>query len=77
MKLTEKNEASREPVRALRLPEVLHRVGVGKTLIGEWVRNGTFPKPTRMGRAVVWMSIEVDEFVARRFAARDAQATTR
>lgn len=40
------------------------RIGVCKTQLYNWVRDGKFPRPVNMGgRAVAWYSDEVDEWI--------------
>lgn len=51
--------------KLLRLPEVIKKVGLGKTSIYFRVRCGQFPPPVRLGggRAVAWRSLDVDEWI--------------
>ena len=42
------DHAATEPRRAprlIRLPEVKHRVGLGRSMIYRWMAEGKFPKP--------------------------------
>lgn len=40
------------------------RIGVCKTQLYNWVRQGKFPRPVNMGgRAVAWYSDEVDQWI--------------
>ncbi len=44
-----------KPRRFLRLPDVTKLVGLGRTVIYERIKKGTFPQPVRIGeRAVAW-----------------------
>lgn len=53
--------------RLLKLPEVCHFVGFGKSKVYEMVRAGTFPKPKSFGvRCVRWKGDEIQAWVARR-----------
>ena len=53
--------------RLIRLPEVQHRVGLGRSTIYRWMSEGKFPKPVQLGAyAVAWAEDEVDSWIARR-----------
>ena len=46
---------SRRGTRLIRLPEVQHRVGLGRSTIYRWMAEGKFPKPVQLGGyAVAW-----------------------
>jgi prophage regulatory protein len=61
------------PGGLIRLPRVCRESGLGRSSIYAYVKTGAFPKPVRVGvRAVAWVQREVDEWVARRIAQRDA-----
>lgn len=65
------------PRRALRLPAVKQKTGMGKTQILEGAKLGTFPKPFRPmpgGRAIAWDEGEIDEHLERQMAERDGEA---
>ena len=63
--------------RLLRLPTVLDRVGLRRSLIYEMMADGRFPAPVKVsGRAVAWPSDEIDAWIAERIAARDNEATS-
>lgn len=43
------------PRRFLRMPDVTKLVGLGRTVIYERIKKGTFPAPVQIGtRAVAW-----------------------
>ncbi len=45
----------------LRLPEVEDRTGKSKSTIWAAIKNGTFPKPIKLGpRAVGWLESEIE-----------------
>ena len=47
-----------------RLPEVKGRTGKGRTSIYNGIKNGTFPKPIRIGdRSVAWDSFAIDKWI--------------
>ncbi|WP_454599087.1 helix-turn-helix transcriptional regulator [Qipengyuania sp. SM2507] len=53
--------------RLLRRPEVEQEVGLKKSAIYEYMAEGTFPKPVRLGRrAVAWRASEIEEWKATR-----------
>ena len=57
----------RQPVRILRLPEVISRVGLKRAAIYLYVERGLFPKQINLGpRAVGWIEHEVDAWVTAR-----------
>lgn len=57
----------------LRLPEVMARVGWGRSTIYLKIRAREFPSPVRLGpRSVAWPSTEVDEWIQKRIAASRA-----
>lgn len=59
-----------EPVRFLRLPEVLDRTGLSRSTIYVRLDQGRFPRPVSLGaRAVGWIEAEVDEWIRERIAA--------
>jgi prophage regulatory protein len=61
---------TRRVSRLIRLPEVQHRVGLGRSTIYRWMSEGKFPKPVQLGGyAVAWAEDEVDAWVADRLAA--------
>lgn len=47
-------------IQFLRLPEVMKRVGLGRTKIYDMIRLGEFPAQVRVGRAAVWDAAEVE-----------------
>ena len=61
------------PLRLLRLPEVLARVGLKRSALYEIVSRGSFPRPCRLGqRCVAWPEHEVNAWLQARLAERDA-----
>lgn len=65
------------PVRFLRLPEVLHRVGVTAMTIRRWQEIDLFPKGRKIGpRLIGWIERDIDEWCDSRpelLAHRDAR----
>lgn len=56
-----------QPVRILRLPDVISRVGLRRASIYLHMTNGSFPKPISLGaRAVGWLESDIDGWIAAR-----------
>ena len=69
-----KEEGAKAPVRFLRMPEIQARTGVSRTTIYQWMAEGRFPRPVRLGaRAMGWIEADFDEWLRERIAkSRDA-----
>lgn len=53
--------------RFLRLREVLHRTGLGRSTVYRWMDEGRFPKSVRLGgRSVAWIEHEIDDWLMSR-----------
>lgn len=51
----------------LRLPQVLKVVGVGRSTVWRWCKEGYFPTPVRLGpRVVAWRASDVSDWAAAR-----------
>lgn len=60
-------------MKLMRLPEVMAKTGLGRSAIYERIAEGTFPKPVSLGgRAVAWVSDEVEAWIMARIEERDA-----
>ena len=64
------NKGATEPrrvTRLIRLPEVQHGVGLGRSTIYRWMAEGKFPKPVQLGGySVAWAENEVEAWIATR-----------
>lgn len=61
--------------RYLREPQVLARVPFSRPTLHRRVKDGTFPRPVKVGpRAVAWIEREIDDWDERLVAERDAQS---
>jgi prophage regulatory protein len=61
-------------LRVLRLAEVLHQTGLGKTKLYALQAEGSFPKSIKLtGYAVGWIEDEVQAWIVARVAASRAQ----
>ncbi|MFO1255741.1 MAG: AlpA family transcriptional regulator [Sphingomonadaceae bacterium] len=50
--------------RLIRLKEVQHRVGLGRSTIYRWMAEGRFPKPVQLGGyAVAWAEDEIHNWI--------------
>lgn len=63
-----------EPLRFLRIREVLARVGLSKSALYARIRAGAFPRPVQLGTMSLWVESEIDECMAARIAERDASS---
>lgn len=61
--------------RLLRLAEVKHHVGLGRSAIYDQIKRGVFPAPVHLGaRAVAWASDEIASWIDCRVATSRAAA---
>ena len=59
--------------RFLRLTDVKHQVGLGRSAIYDKVKRGEFPAPVNLGaRAVAWLSDEIAAWMDARIEASRA-----
>lgn len=62
----------------IRLPEVIRRTGLSRSTIYLRMREGTFPMSIPLGpKSVGWSVDEIEEFLQRRIAYRNAPAAAR
>lgn len=52
-----------QPLRFLRIPEVQHRVGLGKTKIYGMIKDGEFPPPIKRGRSSLWRNDDIEQWI--------------
>ena len=75
------NLPAQTPLKVLRLPEVIARVGLKRASTYQRIQAGYFPKPVPLGpRAVGWLEHEVDAWLNGRVRMRlekSAQLTAR
>ena len=61
--------------RFLRLHEVQHQVGLGRSAIYTRIKAGTFPKPVKLGaRVAAWPAAAIDAWIEQQIAAAKASA---
>ena len=61
-------------IRLMRLPEVEDAVGLRKSTIYDHIKKGHFPAPVKTGGGQInaWVSDEIQEYIERRKAEREA-----
>ena len=63
------------PLRIIRLPEVMRRVGESRSTIYDKIANREFPRPVKLGeKAVGWVETEITQYIQAKIAARDGKA---
>lgn len=62
----------------LRRPQVEQRTGLSRSTLYQYIKDGDFPKPVRLGlRAVGWLESDISDWIAARVkGARQANAVT-
>jgi prophage regulatory protein len=67
-----------KPKNLLPFEETSKRNGKGRTAIYEEMAEGTFPPPVKTGkRGVAWVESEIDDYIERLIATRDAEYVSR
>lgn len=61
IRLTTKRK--RQPMKLIRMPEVIARVGLQKTAIYDRIEQETFPKPIKLGSASTWIDHEITSWI--------------
>ena len=65
--VTREDVQDRRVTRLIRLKEVQHRVGLGRSTIYRWVAEGKFPKPVQLGSSTVaWSEGEIERWIHER-----------
>lgn len=65
-------KANSQELRILRLKDVMKKTGLAKSTIYHLVKQGTFPKPIKLGdRSSGWIEGEVDDTLNSRIEIRD------
>lgn len=52
--------------RLLRLPDVLHKIGLKKTALYDMIKRGQFRQPVKLGKTSVWPEDYVDRWIQER-----------
>ncbi len=63
-----------QPLRLLRLADVMDRVAMGKSTIYALVARNEFPAPMHLGRASRWLEEEVNQWIHQRSSSRPEAA---
>lgn len=53
-------------LKLVRLPEVLERTKLGKTTIYKLMKSDEFPQPRKAGRATLWRSSDLEDWMRAR-----------
>jgi prophage regulatory protein len=62
-------------MRALRLPDVMAKVGLKRSTIYALAKQGLFPSPIKLGsRASAWLENQVEDWLTARVAAPSVKA---
>ncbi|ERE07078.1 DNA-binding protein [Pseudogulbenkiania ferrooxidans EGD-HP2] len=62
-----------QPLRFIRLPEVIATCGLSRSSVYDAIKRGSFPAPVPLGgKSVAWLSSEIDAWMVDRIAARHA-----
>lgn len=59
-----------QTINMIRLPQLLTKVGVGKTAIYALIKEEEFPKPVKLGASSVWPEHEVDAWLTTKLQSR-------
>ncbi|MGC0155276.1 helix-turn-helix transcriptional regulator [Chromobacterium vaccinii] len=60
-----------QPLRFLRLPEVITTCGLSRSSVYDAIKRGHFPAPVSLGgKSVAWLSSEIEGWMSERIAAR-------
>lgn len=59
-------------VQLLRLPQVLARCAISRSVLYSLMAHDQFPRPVKIGRASAWSSSEIDAWIGERIAERAA-----
>lgn len=69
--ITQDPDPSVRPVRLIRLPEVIARVGIKRSMIYRLMAEGRFPRSRSLGpKCAVWVENEIDDWIKAVAAAR-------
>lgn len=61
-------------MRVLKLKDVLHKTGLGKTTLYKLISLSEFPKPIGLGlRSVGWLESEIEAWIQQKINTRDQQ----
>jgi prophage regulatory protein len=61
-------------VNLILLPEVERRTTIRRATIYRLIKDGSFPRPVKIGRRIIgWVEEEIDLYIESRVAARDKE----
>lgn len=59
--------AGKQIRRVIRLKEVIHRTGLGRSTIYRWMGEGKFPRAIKLGgHSVAWVEQDIDRWLMER-----------
>lgn len=61
------------PLRFLRLPDVIHRTGLGRSSIYREMKAGRFPAQVKVGAMACWVESEIVSWQEARLKERDGE----
>jgi len=62
-------------MKLMKIKDVMQATSLARPTIYKYVKNGIFPKPVSLGgRAVAWVSDEVEDWIMNCIAERDAES---
>ena len=71
--MAESHQNAVPKTRLIRLKEVQHRVGLGRSTIYRWMAEGEFPQPVPLGgHAVAWVESEVEAWIDLKLASMES-----
>jgi prophage regulatory protein len=68
----ETDSAGGDLIELIRLATVMRATAISRPQVYALMRQGRFPKSVKLGRATAWVRKEINEWVQRRIAERDA-----
>jgi prophage regulatory protein len=58
-------------MRLIRIKEVMHRTGLGRSTIYKFMKLGKFPKQVPIGGLAAWNEIEIDGWICEKIEVRN------
>lgn len=58
------------------IKSISDRLGIGRSTIYAWVKEGQFPPPTKLGKSARWVTSEVNTWISERAIERERVSGT-
>lgn len=72
------NETATRAERFIKLPDVMAKVGLGRSSIYAKMKSGDFPKSIELSRSnVVWLESEIDHWILEKVEQRNKKEHTK